>query len=407
MKFYSLPPTKAALVSEIASKKTGLSTIWYATKSDTINAPSTLPVLIKSKEEINRQVAEETRATGLSLKWKQSYTYGKTIFRFYKGGVANVWKNNTKIRALRKEFMISNQINSKGERENIRLPNFTKLTQELAQHLYMVKIEQEQVGKTLINETSMVKKTNLENDKDVTSSSFNITREQYQLLKRTPKDFLKLPTFAVIFMIFVEMTPILCYALPEITPSTCVLPTMLPRLWNSNASKKLVELRKSSLESNEFDLEDLALKTAYNIPKQQVQVLVRSLRLVSKYVPVALYPEPVLRRRLQAHYNYLEVDDNFLSTSGNVWNLSEQELVLACLERNLILDVKESSKLLAEKNQNYVDQLRFKLLVWLLDAPKYNVGYIGLNHLQSTDQFETKKIHDLNRLWKLDNPTFH
>ena len=180
-------------------------------------------------------------------------------------------------------------------------------------------------------------------------------------------------------MIFVEMTPILCYAFPEITPLTCVLPSILPRLWDSKSAAKVRQLR-----SDESKVEDWALETAYNIPYESLVPLTGQLGLRSKYLPSAFYPESYLRNKLHRYYNYLVVDNYYLSGlngNGNVWDLTDEELVQASLERCLISDVGAFVKIPPEAKAAELKKLRLKLLRAIIDMDNFSVGYLTVGHL--------------------------
>lgn len=397
MKLYTVPSTRAALKVELRNNAR-LGPLWYRVNDPSVNASSTLPQEIQSKEQINERVAIESKAQGMSLKWKQTYAYAKALMHFYKHGVSSVWNNYFKeYRALRKNFMLTN-IDNLGVQQSIKIPSFTKLTQEMAQQLYILDMERNAQKQIQKDDANMIKRVKSPTEADgAGASAFNLSRHQYQILHRTPKDFVKIPSFAIIFMIFVETTPVLCYLLPEITPLTCVLPNILPRLWSPKASIQLRDLRIKDAADLKTT-EEAARQTAFNLPLAEVKLLIRTLRLKSKYVPTFMFPETVLRRRLQTHYNYLKVDDSFLSKNGNVWNLTEQELLLCCLERNIVLDIKQDSKLFGKE---YFDELRLKLLRWLADFPDYNVGYIGLNHVLGEESVTDTKL--IMNLWREDN----
>jgi hypothetical protein len=196
-----------------------------------------------------------------------------------------------------------------------------------------------------------------------------------------------------------ECTPLICYAIPEITPLTCILPSILPRVWNPTATKQLMDVRKNRYQ----DLADLAVKNAYNLPLDEVRLLCKALRLTSKYIPAGIYPESTIRRRLQDYYNYIKVDNFYLSGmngTGNIWNLSDAELLLAGLERNLILDIKHDTKVFdafkdeATKNvetQKYFNNLRLDLLRFIVDFENSNIGYLGVNHL-GIGEIQSKQV---------------
>lgn len=410
--FFAFPASKLKFNQQL-SKSQLLSTLWYKSPSfdserDALNAPSTLPLDLKPRAEIYHEVqVENPNQKGAILKAKQLGKYGKSLVKFYKKGVSNVWNNKKEFnRLMKKDFKIINQLNNRGKQTDIRIPNFQKLTQEMSQAIYMNKVE----NSTLNDNTrgDVVRSDVIE--KTIDEGLFNMTRHQYQLIRRTRKDFLKLPSFAVIFAAFFEFTPVVCYAIPEITPLTCILPSLAPRIWSANANKKLRDHRMDKTDEN---LDDLALRNAYNIPLDEARLLCRALCLTSKYVPSSFYPETVVRGRLQLHYNYLQVDNYYLSGlngegSGNIWNLSQQELFRACLERNLILDLKQDMKNFdniedeatqAVYEEKYFTELRLKLFHFIVDFEQYNIGYLGMNHLVK-DSMDTES---LLLWWKQDN----
>lgn len=406
-----LPPLEPGRSARLAALR--------STVPAAVNAPSTLPHDIDTKQAVYARVA---RQAPRALKVRQALAYAKTLIAFYRHGVANVWQNHKQCRLLQRQFALT-RVTARGA-EATRPGPFDSVTFEMAQHLYNKRVE-------ALLQHDMAKRHDA-------AAPFALSRPQYQLLRRTPRDFFKLPAFALIFLVFVETTPLVCYAFPEITPLTCVLPSILPRLWNGGASKELRRLKAERLGGAEgaaagesgagesgaakngaakngaavtamvassgsaggtaasvrpgssraasaagaaaASAADTApLETAYNLPLAEVRALCRALRLISKYVPVALAPEAVLRRRLQRHYNYLCVDDLYLAAEGAVHSLSRQELVNACLERNLILDIKHTATLL--HTDAVYDELRAHLVRWLMDAPVSNVGLLGYNNL--------------------------
>ena len=172
-----------------------LSTLWYKSPSfdserDALNAPSTLPLDLKPRAEIYHEVqAENPNQKGAILKAKQLGKYGKSLVKFYKKGVSNVWNNKKEFnRLMKKDFKIINQLNNRGKQTDIRIPNFQKLTQEMSQAIYMNKVE----NSTLNDNTrgDVVRSDVIE--KTIDEGLFNMTRHQYQLIRRTRKDFFEI-----------------------------------------------------------------------------------------------------------------------------------------------------------------------------------------------------------------------
>ena len=214
---------------------------------------------------------------------------------------------------------------------------------------------------------------------------FSLARRDFQLLRRAPPDAAKLPLFALVATLLGELTPLICYAVPEIMPLTCCLPLLLPRVWRAAPLENVRTLVRAQPP------DAYAQKTAFALPPAHVRALCLALRLKARYIPLWMYPEKVLRQRLQDHYNYLCVDDFYLSGhngDGNVWSLTPQEVVLACLERNLGGDVRQLVSGTEPERRERLVQWRLKLVQYLANAPAANVGYLGVAALMEAPRAE-------------------
>ncbi|QFZ27367.1 hypothetical protein EJF18_30336 [Clavispora lusitaniae] len=217
---------------------------------------------------------------------------------------------------------------------------------------------------------------------------FSLARRDFQLLRRAPPDAAKLPLFALVATLLGELTPLICYAVPEIMPSTCCLPSLLPRVWRAAPLENVRTLVRAQPP------DAYAQKTAFALPPAHVRALCSALRLKARYIPSWMYPEKVLRQRLQDHYNYLCVDDFYLSGhngDGNVWSLTPQEVVLACLERNLGGDVRQLVSGTEPERRERLAQWRLKLVQYLANAPAANVGYLGVAALMEAPRAEISR----------------
>lgn len=380
MSFFSFGNLRSAFIAQTRASPL-MQALWKkSTSPSSVNSASTLPLQVSSKAAIYLQVSAENKGLlALKIKTKQSVAYAKELMRFYKHGVSVVWKNqwNTR-RMVRSELALERFLDKSGKETAVRIPNFRVLTKTMAQSIYMSSMEKRADD---LDSGVVIHKGPQQNEPVVLGSNhgglFGISRDTYQLLRRTPGDFIKIPGFAVIFAIFMEMTPILCYVFPEITPSTCVLPSLLPRIWPKQNMDKLAGLDLGVPQ------QDYVFRTAYNIPSSHLLLLCSSLRLKSKYVPSFLYPEGLLRNRLQDYFNYLCVDNYFLSGlngDGNIWDLNPLECVLACLERNLIADLPALVKVLSSgtvsERENAIMNLKFRLFKFIVDFSTSNVGYL-------------------------------
>lgn len=369
-------------VANQLSRSQILATMWKKSAGSSVNSTGTLPLEMLSKQEIYAKVAEG-KGPGMFLKMNQGFSYAKELIKFYRHGVSAVWQNNKKVKQLRRtKYKLMGQLDKGGEDSELVVPPFKPLCNFMAQTLYMNLVENRSLAE---NTASDVIRADKPPAKIMDEKLFLMTRSEFQLLKRTPGDFVKIPMFAVIMVIFAEMTPVVCYAFPEVTPSTCVLPSILPRVWNSKAGKKL---RATVTLESAAPLEDYSMKTAYNLPLDHVHLLVDVLRLKSKYIPLKMYPESVLRGRLQNYYNYLIVDNYYLTGlngGGNLWGLDASELVVACLERNLVDDIDGLVKIqkvgTVEEKRAEQERLQMKLFQSVANFHNCNVGYLAIGHL--------------------------
>lgn len=389
---FTITKLKSVFNQSVRSSQLLLS-LWASNPDSQINNVSTLPLPIKLKSDLNKEIAESSGKQGFSLKTAQTFGYAKELVKFYKHGVKLVYGNYKLMRKLRNShYKVTNQVSASGTTVNTKVPSFPVLTKEMSQALYMAFVE----NRTRIENTAdnVVKHDSGSAALEVyRPKMFNMPRSDFLLFKRTPLDIAKIPTFSVIFIICMEFTPLLCYFFPEITPLTCILPSLRSRLW----PKKCSEAVSNSVPEN-ADLEEIANKTAYNLSLEQVRALADALRLKTKYIPTKLFPELVLRDRLQAHYNFLKVDNYYLSGlngNGNVWNLDKEELLLACLERNLVSDISVISKLedstdpdKEEKIKQEIDYLRLQLAQFIVNFEKFNVGYLLLSQRVQKPEME-------------------
>lgn len=353
-----------------------LSALWKKFPEAKVNCPPTLPMEITSREQLYADVKNEKPRLAPALRVAQTMAYAKQLLRFYKHGISAVWNNTKEARRLRRsQYKIGPWLDRAGNDGAISIPRFRVLSEAMAQALYMDNVQRQAPAGDVVRHD-----TNRDELSATSRGLFQMPRRDFQLLHRAPLDAAKLPLFAVVATLFGEMTPILCWAIPEMMPLTCCLPLLLPRVWRAQPAKQLQKLLEE-----ETSLEDYAQKTAFNLPIAHVRAMATTVRLTARYVPLWVYPESVIRQRLHDYYNYLCVDNYYLSGlngEGNLWNLSTQELILACLERNLIRDLSEIVRVqslapIDERMEN-LNELRLKLVQFIANAGTANIGYLGV-----------------------------
>ncbi|KAG2173325.1 hypothetical protein INT43_004699 [Umbelopsis isabellina] len=61
----------------------------------------------------------------------------------------------------------------------------------------------------------------------VEKEGYVLSRDEYQLIKISEKDMIKLIPFAAVFLILAEAIPLIVAFAPSLVPSTCVTPTQI------------------------------------------------------------------------------------------------------------------------------------------------------------------------------------
>ncbi|SPN97751.1 uncharacterized protein DNG_01265 [Cephalotrichum gorgonifer] len=165
------------------------------------------------------------------------------------------------------------------------------------------------------------------------------SRADWILLWRTKHDVARLPIFGLTVLLFEELTPLIAYLAEGIMPYTCRLPSH-----SAKSRGKAVERRKLALQ-------ELKWKNPDGIPTASVAQshILRSLNLISGlWDRVGLVPPGLWLLRGRTQMGFLEADDRLLRKAGKLKDLSEDELLLACAERGIDVDV--TAELAAGKN---------------------------------------------------------
>jgi pentamidine resistance factor len=353
--------------------------------NDDFNALTTLPADLYSREKIMKDVAlqnPDLKEGSLKLKFRQNSAYVKKLLGFYKLGVKNVIQNRTRVKEIKERYYFEN-VESKAVVHKRKFRNSTDLLAKLLEIKSLRNIESE------VNSKS--------------NYLLNLKRSELQLVLRTERDFYKIPLFCLIVMVFFEMTPILCYFIPEITPSTCVLPSASQKLHSaqSKAFRELAKLRTQRYDEF-YSKGQIPLRFNYeNLPTDELLLLSKGLKLTSRYIPVGIYPEKYIRDKLHRKLIEFEIDNDYLLNQGGLWKLTKIEALKACLDRGLI-DL--------EKYKNLEDltssELRLKLALQLILTNNNiigNVNIYGLNYLnlksapsfRDYDREDTAKIETI------------
>lgn len=178
------------------------------------------------------------------------------------------------------------------------------------------------------------------------------SRADWILLWRTRHDLMRLPLFGLTFLLFEELTPFVAYFVEGIMPLTCRLPQH-----TAKSRDKAVERRKCALDELRWKNPD-GVATA-SVARSHI---LRSLNLVSGFWDrIGLMPPGLWQSKGRSHMGYLEADDRLLRKAGKVEHLSEDELLLACVDRGIDVDV--TAELVS--GRNFHEDRRRLLGLWL------------------------------------------
>ncbi|KAI8979442.1 LETM1-like protein-domain-containing protein [Mycotypha africana] len=174
----------------------------------------------------------------------------------------------------------------------------------------------------------------------------SLTRQEFQLLRRSQKDMIKLIPFGFIFMILPESIPLFVIFVPGMIPSTCLKENQI-RKQREKLDEKRQQITKYTLMSSkkieaikpeDFLSKDKFRKLAIHYGHEfDLQYIMRkNLSAYCRFMGLSDFgPAPMLRKRLAKHMNYLDQDDRFLIKENSVDTLSPKELCQAVEERGM------------------------------------------------------------------------
>ncbi|SCV05856.1 LANO_0H16688g1_1 [Lachancea nothofagi CBS 11611] len=263
-----------------------------------INSNRSLPMTLFPKVQVFSDVMSDPKVGDWRKPMTKWFRLGKTVLKMYLNGIRDTWNVHKESRETLDKFA-----------------KHQPLVTQLYRDLEFREIE------------SRIKSTG--------PVQLAITRKEFQEVHRR-KEFWKLPSFFVLFILFEEALPFICYFIPSIVPWNCLTP---------GAFKKLSEVRISSqkflpCKSSETPAPDYV--SPYAMPLTNVTELLRSFKLLPRWKSI-IYNwfdnkvEPC--ESLAQFHQYLVLDDWFLLQSmlskEKQTTLTEKELINAILERQL------------------------------------------------------------------------
>jgi hypothetical protein len=196
-----------------------------------------------------------------------------------------------------------------------------------------------------------------------------LTRAEWQIVRRSRLDMLRLPAFGVIFLVFGEWTPLLVRWITPLIPEPCRIPSQVSRDLEKAERKrkdrlhKLDPARVMRLVEKDRPKPGVTMEAVgARVDDKSVDaealrdIEVGGLRYLDAYVLACRFdayarewdwvgitpPKRLLQRNLKKKFEYLKKDDELIQRDGGWAALEKREVESACRERGLdVLGKKE------------------------------------------------------------------
>lgn len=166
------------------------------------------------------------------------------------------------------------------------------------------------------------------------------SRADWVLLWRTRHDLMRLPLFALFFLIAEDLTPLLVVFLPGILPYTCRFPRLL-----SITREKAEQRRKTAFNDLESQHPHGALSPGITKAAARRHLL-KSLDLSGRmWDRLGFTPPGMWAIKGRLRMTFLEIDDQRLLQDGGPLGLETEELRIACSDRGINILGKSETEL--------------------------------------------------------------
>ncbi|SCW01718.1 LAFE_0E05732g1_1 [Lachancea fermentati] len=282
-----------------------------------LNSVRSLPMTEFPKNKIFEQVTMDSNIADWRKPITKWYRLGKSILKSYSTGIRAMWNIHRDSKKIIKKYGSPEQLNT-----NIfRTIEFQEIEMRL---------------------------------KRAEDIKFPLSRAEFQECHRRA-EFWKLPSFIVLFIIFEEMLPVICYLAPTIVPWNCLTP---------GALKKISDRR--AIYTHDYSVSEIPrYQSPYMVKPNDLMSVLLKCKLIPKW-RANIYKWSDNKAKpceiLTNFHQYLFVDDWLLLRhimSDEVTKLSERELVNAILERQLFKRGEDLNTMVKNKTSQ-------KVLVWRL-----------------------------------------
>ncbi|KAI9030882.1 LETM1-like protein-domain-containing protein [Phycomyces nitens] len=188
----------------------------------------------------------------------------------------------------------------------------------------------------------------------VQNEGYNLNRAEFQLVRNSHKDMLKLIPFGIVFMILPESIPLLVMYVPGAVPSTCLKESQVIKQREKldkvrqNMSKNVIMSADSieGISPEDFLNPRTFAKTAkaYNYDFELTRIDRAHLSSYCRFMGLSGWgTQGILQKRLNKHLDYLLEDDKLIVKEG-IETLALPELQQAAEERGVrSIDASEDS----------------------------------------------------------------
>lgn len=179
-----------------------------------------------------------------------------------------------------------------------------------------------------------------------------LTRAEWQIVRRSKLDRLRVPAFGVLLIIFGEWLPLLALYITPIIPEACRIPSQVERAQRKHEKKRQERERRLALDAarlvskdrkpGQTSLADIRPQTM-SLDELEKTDLYTLLSLSTRFDChtkiwdwMFLTPPPsLLRWSLKNKLRYLQQDDKLIRRDGGYQALGGSEVERACVERGI------------------------------------------------------------------------
>jgi hypothetical protein len=196
-----------------------------------------------------------------------------------------------------------------------------------------------------------------------------LTRAEWQVIRRSRSDVLKLPVFGLLVLFLGEWLPVVVLYLTPVIPEVCRIPQQVERALRKREDKRQDRLRKISLDAMRLLSKDrpstaTTLSDSSSVPINKSQVVPygktwRDMTLFElcltaaqldcypalfDWVPLTP-PKWLLQRNVRKKMEYLKTDHELIERDGGLAGLNAEEVKRACIDRGLSVVGKKEDEL--------------------------------------------------------------